>query len=165
MKLTIASLLLASVLTRTEAISAPAPVYPYSDPRCPAYPAPASGASCGPYTYKYCDSVTATCPACKKQAPAYGLTYTGYVDPPKDYLIDVGDYMFYHMLHVEYLVYFSKNPTPYQKPLSLPYCGLGKYENHHYKRGWWKDAENAVKKAGTDITKGIAAIRESSLIV
>lgn len=89
-------------------------------------------------------------------------TNTSYPDPPKPYLVDVGDYLFYHMLHVEYLVHFSKNPAPYQKPLSLPYCGLEPYDETHRKRGWPKlpEFEGAVKKIGSEIAKGVAGIRK-----
>lgn len=98
-----------------------------------------------------------------KYTPADAMTYTGYIDPPKPYLVDVGDYLFYHVLHVEYLVQFSKNPTPYQKPLSLPHCGLASRETLD-KRGWrWptaSDIETAFKKAVSDLANGIAAIRK-----
>lgn len=82
----------------------------------------------------------------------------------------VEDYAFYHMLHMEYLVAFSKNPMPFQPKLDLPFCGLPTFkpvikvegrdaaeddessEAHfnHEKRGWFKDAlKGDVKIGGT----------------
>jgi hypothetical protein len=52
------------------------------------------------------------------------VPFTGYGDPPQDYIVDVENYALYHLLHLEYLVEFSKHPMPFQTPLSLPYCGI-----------------------------------------
>ncbi|KAK3361436.1 hypothetical protein B0T24DRAFT_109093 [Lasiosphaeria ovina] len=119
------------------ALAAQAQVFPVSDARCPAAPRPAPGVACGIDTFRYCDTPSATCPFCLPSSP---LLQTGklppttkYGDSPKDYVVDLEDYAFYHLLNLEYLVEFSKRPMPFQKPVSLPYCGLPSLEVHKRK--------------------------------
>jgi hypothetical protein len=126
------------------ALGVHAQVSPISNPQCPVSPLPAPGVACGTYTEKDCGGPLATCKYCSSSATAdtsagteyYGLVQenTDYPLPPSDYILDVEDYMFYHMLHVEYLVEFSKNPMPFQTPLSLPYCGLDDSDATQHKR-------------------------------
>ncbi len=141
-------------------LGASAQVFPISNPQCPVSPLPAPGVGCGNYTYKDCSGPLATCKYCSSSntrdttagSGYYGLVQenTDYPLPPLDYIVDVEDYMFYHILHVEYLVEFSKNPMPFQTSLSLPYCGLDSDPNQHKRhlmeRGWFKDLKNAGKK-------------------
>lgn len=146
--------------TAVLAISAPAPapeVFAGSNPSCPAFPAPEPGTYCGPYTRYYTEY-------CQNQA---ALTdFTGYVNRPKDYLVDAGDYAFYHMLHTEYLVEFSKYPVkPYQKPLSLPYCGLPHYDGIHKRGNWWKEkVDKPWKGFVSNVAKGTPTLRRSRLL-
>ncbi|KAK0730899.1 hypothetical protein B0H67DRAFT_54042 [Lasiosphaeris hirsuta] len=121
----LASCIFATLTSSLALAASPPPVFPISNPKCPVASQPRYDSVCGNYTYKFGEA----CPRYSKARTAYqGPTepkpYTDYVDPPKDYLVDVDDYAFYHMLHVEYLVEFSKHPMPFQKPLSLPYCGI-----------------------------------------
>jgi hypothetical protein len=147
---------------------------------------PAPGVVCGNYTDKDCSGALATCKYCAPSA-SRDTTYSGLVQenteyplPPLDYIVDVEDYMFYHMLHVEYLVEFSKNPMPFQTPLNLPYCGLDSDPDQNKRqlleRGWFKDLKNVGKKlTGTlekiadglknvekNIVRGVAPICRSS---
>ncbi|KAK0743456.1 hypothetical protein B0T18DRAFT_468778 [Schizothecium vesticola] len=143
------------------ALSAAAPPPPQTDV-CPVLPVPPLEAPCGVYTYRYCDTPNKDCKACGGQQTEYGLTvpYTGYPLALKPYLVDVGDYLFYHMLQVEYLVEFSKNPMPYQKKVDLPYCGLDN-SKAFAKRGlkWPKIAVGGTAKDwGKKIGDAIAAI-------
>ncbi|KAK4118610.1 hypothetical protein N657DRAFT_651080 [Parathielavia appendiculata] len=137
-----------------------AQVFPISTPQCPVSPLPAPGIECGTYTHKDCSGPLATCKYCSasgtRDATAgfgqYGRVQgnTDYPMPPLDYILDLEDYMFYHMLHVEYLVEFSKNPMPFQTPLSLPNCGLDsdpdQQKRHLVERGWFKDLKKVGKK-------------------
>lgn len=131
---------------------------------CPVFPVPPLEAPCGAYTYRYCDTPTKDCKACSPKKAEFSLAvpFTGYPLPLKPYLVDVGDYLFYHMLQVEYLVEFSNNPMPFQKKVDLPYCGLDKSDGFA-KRGlkWPKikiggTAKDWAKKVGN----AVAAISE-----
>jgi hypothetical protein len=48
------------------------------------------------------------------------VPYTGYPLVLKPFLVDVSDFLFFHMFQVEYLVEFSENPMPYQKKVDMP---------------------------------------------
>jgi len=150
------------------ALGVHAQTFPVSNPQCPVSPLPAPGVVCGKYTEKDCGGALTTCKYCASSASRdttstagsdyFGQVreYTDYPIPPTDYFLDVEDYMFYHMLHVEYLVEFSKNPMPFQTALSLPYCGLDSDVNLDQrdlmKRGWFKDLKKAAKQAGDGLT-------------
>lgn len=135
---------------------------------CPVLPVPPPGAPCGAYTYRYCDTPNKdSCKACGGQQTGYGLTvpYTGYPLALKPYLVDAGDYLFYHMLQVEYLVEFSNNPMPYQKKVDLPYCGLAK-SKAFAKRGFkWPEVKvgGTLGEWGKTLNEAIAKISEYSL--
>lgn len=137
---------------------------------CPVLPVPPPEAPCGAYTYRYCDTPNKECKACGGHQAELGLTvpYTGYPLALKPYLVDVGDYLFYHMLQVEYLVEFSNNPMPYQKKVDLPYCGLDK-SNAFAKRGRFKWPEvkvgGTVKDWGKKLNEAIAKISEPFALV
>ncbi|RGP78945.1 metalloprotease 1 [Fusarium longipes] len=115
-----------SILVANAAVEEPI-IFPISNALCPLIPPSTTpGNACGPYTHQFCDTPTASLSCCMS-ADSDGLSllpFTGYVDPPKDYVVDVENYALYHLLHLEYLVEFSKNPMPFQTPLSLPYCGI-----------------------------------------
>ena len=136
---------------------------------CPVFPVPPPEAPCGPYTYNFCDTPSKTCPFCSGTPSQFGLTVpnTRYPLPPKPYLADVGDYLFYHMLQVEYLVEFSKNPMPYQKKVDLPYCGLDK-SKAFTKRGIKfpkVKVGGTLGQVGKTINDGIAAISEERTVL
>lgn len=157
MRLLITAFIWQAMLGRTLSTAAPPP--PQADV-CPVLPVPPPEAPCGEYTYRYCE----VCKSCGDQRTEYGLTvpYTGYPLGLKPYLVDVGDYLFYHMLQVEYLVEFSKNPMPYQKKVDLPYCGLDQ-SKAFAKRGlkWPKvKVGGTVGDWGKKINDAIAAISE-----
>ncbi|KAK5989722.1 Extracellular metalloprotease [Cladobotryum mycophilum] len=124
--------------------------FPVSTDVCPVFPVPQKG--CGPFTYRDCDSVSAQCAYCVPNSGTSLTEFTGYPDPPKDYVVDVEDYGFYHVLALEYLVEFSKNPMPFQPKIDLPFCGLpsAQPKNSTFtKRG--SGFLGAIKKAGSDI--------------
>ncbi|CAM1500397.1 Fc.00g095590.m01.CDS01 [Cosmosporella sp. VM-42] len=171
--------LLTSGLAVVAIASVAAPVtFHISNALCPLIPPPPVGSNntCGPYTYRSCDTPSASCAYCKPAGGAALLDFTGYVDPPKEYVVDVENYAFYHMLHVEYLVEFSKNPMPFQTPVSLPHCGINPHtelkrdldEESLERRGGWKIPKKiggtlgqigeGIKHAGQEIQKGAGSI-------
>lgn len=175
-----ACLLIAALTTVTNAAIAAPVTFPISNALCPLLPEPEeSRGICSPFTHRSCDSPTASCPFCAPQSGAALLDFTGYVDPPKDYVVDVENYLFYHMLHAEYLVEFSKKPMPFQTALALPHCGINSNPNRKRefdearldRRGGWPKFPSKVggtlgqigegiKHGAKEIGKGLAAIRE-----
>jgi hypothetical protein len=145
--------------------------YPISNPSCPIRPTSAQG-PCGDFTYKWCETPEESdCDGCANPKNAALTDPPGFFEAPRvEDVASAEEYLLYKMLEVEYLVEFSKNPMPFQKPIDLPYCGLAsgvqKLEKRK-KKSWLSKipggsiieaTANELKSAAKGIEKGIASV-------